>query len=111
MLQRAEQNLMKDSKNDADAISQNGSGLKVINVGNDQPHACIHADRALLAMQDSQYFAASERDDVAMNGTITSQNCRIQLQLTAATSHQEQYYSKAVNYTLLITALSFIQAR
>ena len=77
----------------------------------DRPHACVHADRALVVLQDSQYLAASERDDVAMNGTITSQNCRIQLQLTAATSHQEQYYSKAVNYTLLITALSFIQAR
>ncbi len=44
-----------------------------------------------------------------MNGTITSQNCRIRLRLSAETTHMEQYYAKAVNYTLLITALSFIQ--
>ncbi|KAK9820806.1 hypothetical protein WJX74_006344 [Apatococcus lobatus] len=69
----------------------------------------LRALRTQAPPQDSQYLAASERNDLAMNGTITSQNCHMQLQLFAETTHQEQYFSKAVNYTLLMTALSFIQ--
>ena len=39
MVMRGQQDLLKDSKNDADAIRQHGVGLKVIYIGNDRQAA------------------------------------------------------------------------
>ena len=47
--------------------------------------------------------------DVVLNGTLVSRSCGIRLGLSLATAHVEEYYSKAVNYTLMITALGFLQ--
>ena len=47
--------------------------------------------------------------DVVMNGTLASGNCGLSLRLDAATTHIQAYFAKAVNYTLMITALSFVQ--
>ena len=44
-----------------------------------------------------------------MNGTLYSRNCGIELQINATTSHIEVYENKAVNYTFMVTALTFIQ--
>ena len=49
--------------------------------------------------------------DVVMNGTLASGNCGLSLRLDAATTHIQAYFAKAVNYTLMITALSFVQVR
>ncbi len=49
--------------------------------------------------------------DVVMNGTLASANCGLALRLGAATTHVQAYFAKAVNYTLMVTALSFVQAR
>lgn len=47
--------------------------------------------------------------DVVMNGTLASANCALALRVDAATTHIQAYFAKAVNYTLMITALSFVQ--
>ena len=47
--------------------------------------------------------------DAALNGTLVSLNCGLKLAMGATTFRQEVYYAKAVNYTLLITTLSFLQ--
>ena len=44
-----------------------------------------------------------------MNGTVSSASCHIVLLLSATTTHLEVYFAKAVNYTLMITSVSFIQ--
>ena len=49
--------------------------------------------------------------DAILNGTIFSSNCGIILQINASTSHVEVYEAKAVNYTFMVTALTFIQVR
>ena len=49
--------------------------------------------------------------DAALNGTLASANCGLRLSLGATTFRQEVYYAKAVNYTLLITTLSFLQVQ
>jgi len=55
--------------------------------------------------------AAAAGADVVMNGTLASANCGLALRLGAATTHVQAYFAKAVNYTLMVTALSFVQAR
>lgn len=47
--------------------------------------------------------------DSIMNGTISSPNCHLQLQVNATTDHRETSFSKAINYTLMITGISFAQ--
>ncbi len=47
---------------------------------------------------------------VVMGGTLVSEDCGLALQLNATATKVEVYYSKAVNYTLMITTLTFIQA-
>jgi hypothetical protein len=47
--------------------------------------------------------------DMVLNGTLVSRGCAMHLTLNLATAHAEEYYSKAVNYTLMITALGFLQ--
>ncbi|KAL4452456.1 hypothetical protein ABPG75_008118 [Micractinium tetrahymenae] len=47
--------------------------------------------------------------DVVLNGTLTSRNCGTRLTLSLATAHVEEYYSKAANYTLMITVLGLLQ--
>ena len=49
--------------------------------------------------------------DAALNGTLVSANCGLRLSLGATTYRLEVYYAKAVNYTLLVTTLSFLQVR
>ncbi len=48
-------------------------------------------------------------EDLVVNGTISSSNCGLVLGLNATTTHIEAYYAKAVNYTIMITALAFVQ--
>jgi len=55
--------------------------------------------------------AAAAGADVVMNGTLASANCGLALRLGTATTHVQAYFAKAVNYTLMVTALSFVQAR
>lgn len=49
--------------------------------------------------------------DTVLNGTLFSSNCGVSLQINATTSHVEVYEAKAVNYTFMVTALTFIQVR
>ena len=50
-------------------------------------------------------------EDVYMNGTLSSPECGIVLGLNGTTTHIEEHYAKAINYTLMVTAVSFLQAR
>ena len=54
-------------------------------------------------------LAGAPPGDVVMNGTLASANCALALRVGAATTHIQAYFAKAVNYTLMITALSFVQ--
>ena len=47
--------------------------------------------------------------ELLVNGTLTSANCGIALELGAATAHMEQYYAKALRYTLMTTAAALLQ--
>lgn len=47
--------------------------------------------------------------DLIFNGTLSSGNCGIQLQINATTTHIEVYEAKAINYTFMVTALTFVQ--
>lgn len=49
--------------------------------------------------------------DSVLNGTLFSSNCGVSLQINATISHIEVYEAKAVNYTFMVTALTFIQVR
>lgn len=60
---------------------------------------------------DAKPQLALAAGDMLMNGTLASPNCGLALRLGAATTHVQAYFAKAVNYTLMITALSFVQAR
>ena len=48
---------------------------------------------------------------ILMNGTLISRNCGLSVRISAASVQVEKYYSKAVNYTLMMTAVSFFQVR
>ena len=50
-------------------------------------------------------------EDVYMNGTLSSPECGIVLGLNGTTTHIEEHYAKAINYTLMVTAVSFLQVR
>ena len=50
-------------------------------------------------------------EDVYMSGTLSSPECGIVLGLNGTTTHVEEHYAKAINYTLMVTAVSFLQAR
>ena len=50
-------------------------------------------------------------DDVFLNGTLSSPECGIVLHLNGTTTHVEEHYAKAINYTLMVTAVSFLQVR
>ena len=47
--------------------------------------------------------------DLILNGTLLSRNCGMQLQVNATTSRIEVYEAKAINYTFMVTALTFLQ--
>jgi hypothetical protein len=53
---------------------------------------------------------AAETEYLVMNGSLVSQVCGVALELNVSSTKVEVYYSKAVNYTLMITTLTFIQA-
>ena len=54
-------------------------------------------------------MSALDAAQILMNGTLTSRNCGLSVQISAASVQVEKYYSKAVNYTLMMTAVSFFQ--
>ena len=56
-----------------------------------------------------QAWDAPHAEDIMLNGTLKSANCGILVRITASTTHIAAYYAKAVNYTLMITAVSFLQ--
>ena len=47
--------------------------------------------------------------DLILNGTLLSGNCGVQLQINTTTTHIEVYEAKVVNYTFMVTALTFVQ--
>lgn len=52
-----------------------------------------------------------DASQILMNGTLVSRNCGLSVRISAASVQVEKYYSKAVNYTLMMTAVSFFQVR
>eukprot|EP00961_Rhodomonas_salina_P037548 504688-Rhodomonas_salina.1 len=46
---------------------------------------------------------------VQLAGNVTSQNCGIALHMNATAMNFEVYYSKAMHYTLMVTAAAFVQ--
>lgn len=51
----------------------------------------------------------AKSEDAVLNGTLYSSNCGISLQINATTTHIEVYEAKGVNYTFMVTALTFVQ--
>mmetsp|Transcript_12111 Transcript_12111/g.34059 ORF Transcript_12111/g.34059 Transcript_12111/m.34059 type:complete len:656 (+) Transcript_12111:510-2477(+) len=51
----------------------------------------------------------SNLNEMIMNGTLVSSNCGLVVAVNATYVRLEEYYAKAVNYTLMITIISFIQ--
>lgn len=72
------------------------------------PAAVVGDTDALVGPEDGAW-GAPEADDLTLNGTLAAANCGISVRLSASTTHVERYYAKAVNYTLMITGISFIQ--
>lgn len=56
-------------------------------------------------------LAGGGGQDLVVGGTISSSNCGVVLSLNASTTHVEAYYAKAVNYTAMVTILSFVQVQ
>lgn len=52
-----------------------------------------------------------QEDDVFLSGTLSSPECGIVLRVNGTTTHVEEHYAKAINYTLMATAVSFLQVR
>lgn len=50
-----------------------------------------------------------DTQDLTVNGTLASAGCGIFLRVNLATTHIEQYYSKAVHYSLMVAFVTFIQ--
>lgn len=61
--------------------------------------------------------AAGQKDDVkglqaadwVLNGTLGSRNCGVALSMNLTMTHMEKLNSKSIKYTLMMTAVSFIQ--
>ncbi len=66
---------------------------------------------ALGKLMGSKQGREGSVGDTILNGTLFSSNCGVSLQINATTSHVEVYEAKAVNYTFMVTALTFIQVR
>ncbi|DBB08109.1 TPA: hypothetical protein ACH3X3_008304 [Trebouxia sp. C0006] len=64
---------------------------------------------ALGKLMGSKQGREGSVGDTILNGTLFSSNCGVSLQINATTSHVEVYEAKAVNYTFMVTALTFIQ--
>ena len=47
--------------------------------------------------------------DAMVNGTLWSSNCNTSVQINATTTHLWVYEAKAVNYSFMVTALTFVQ--
>ena len=52
---------------------------------------------------------AAAAADAVLNGTLESRDCGVRLALGAETQHLERNYAKATRYTLVISALTFVQ--
>ena len=48
---------------------------------------------------------------VAFNGTLVSRNCGVRIAISASGVQLEKYYAKAINYTLMMTVIAFLQVR
>ena len=61
--------------------------------------------------------AAGQKDDVkglqaadwVLNGTLGSRNCGVAISMNLTMTHMEKLNSKSIKYTLMMTAVSFIQ--
>lgn len=59
-----------------------------------------------LTRSESKQQQAS---DAVVNGTLWSSNCNTSVQINATTTHLWVYEAKAVNYSFMVTALTFVQ--
>lgn len=59
----------------------------------------------------SSHEKLMQSQTLILNGSLSSRNCGIELQINATTTHIEVYEAKAVNYTFMVTALTFVQVR
>lgn len=66
------------------------------------------SDPTLAALQ-SVKLQDEEAANMSLKGTLISENCGISMTVNASYIRLEEYYAKAVNYTLMITMLSFMQ--
>ena len=57
--------------------------------------------------QDSELIRAAHQ--ISLSGNITSTNCGFALHVNATAMNFEVYYTKAMHYTLMVTAASFMQ--
>ena len=51
------------------------------------------------------------KEPIVIAGNVTSENCRVEMRVNATAMRFDVYYAKAMNYTLMVTAASFIQVR
>lgn len=59
--------------------------------------------------QPRHSVAEAQEQDVMMVGYIISSNCDVAWHVNTTTIHLEQYYAKAVHYSLSTTAITFLQ--
>lgn len=50
-----------------------------------------------------------DTQDLVLNGTLASAGCGVSVRVDLATTRIEQYYSKAVHYSLMVAFVTFIQ--
>ncbi len=74
-------------------------------------HACDLSLVALIAGPGQTKDGARGLDagDWVLNGTLSSRNCGVALSMNLTMTHMEKLNSKSIKYTLMMTAVSFIQ--
>ena len=48
---------------------------------------------------------------IQFDGALESANCGVHLKVNTTSVQLQAYYTKAMNYTLMVTLLAFLQAR
>jgi len=72
-------------------------------------HADLDAvSPSLATWQEAQPIGVGA-EEIVMNGTLFSENCGLTVHIDASYVRLEEYYAKAVNYTVMVTVISFVQ--
>ena len=79
--------------------------LNIVNIPSAAPQMEPSAWSTLMHSEAAQ----EPTPDAMVNGTLSSSNCKISVNINATTTHLWVYEAKAVNYSFMVTALTFVQ--